>query len=143
MRPLTVVPALLLLAACPGGRPASAPAPEPGRYEYTGRYLPPGAAQPHLFRGVLVVTSVTRERIDGRWEVPGFDPDVQLGAWTNGAYDIGANVSHEGLVGAFDHRIVPGRDGAWTCTAVFVGRMGGGGAPVSNPATCTLARAGG
>jgi hypothetical protein len=140
---LIVVPALLLLAACPRGQPGSSPAPEPGRYEYTGRYLPPGAARPHLFRGVLVVTSVTRERIDGRWEVPGFDPDVQLGAWTNGAYDVGADVDHEGLLGTFNHRIAPGPGGAWTCTAVFVGRMGSGGAPVSNPATCTLARAGG
>ena len=133
-RTVVVVGAALLVFGCK--QPAPAPAPAQGRLEYRGRYLAPGDAQPHEFRGYLVVTEVTRERITGRWEVPGFQPDVQLGAFVNGAYDVGADVNHQGLVGEFKHRLTRGQGGAWACTAVFVARMEG--SPVSNPATCVL-----
>lgn len=127
--------AALMAFGCARPEPP-APVPASGRLEYRGRYLPPGSAQPHEFRGWLLVTEVSRERIAGRWEVPGFDPDLQLGTFVNGAYDVGADVSHQGLRGEFKHRLARGEGGAWTCTAVFVARLDG--APVSNPATCVL-----
>jgi hypothetical protein len=129
--------AAALLAACTPP-PAPAPVPEEGRYEYTGRYLAPGQAQPHEFRGFLVVTALTPERLDGTWLVTGFQPSVQLGTFLDGAYEVGADVEHQGLRGSFKHRLVPAAGGGWTCTAVFVARVDG--VPVSNPATCVLAR---
>lgn len=127
--------AALMAVGCTRPEPP-APVPAQGRLEYRGRYLPPGSAQPHEFRGWLVVADVTRERITGHWEVPGFERDVQLGAFVNGAYDVGASVSHNGLLGEFKHRLTRGAGGAWTCTGVFVARLDG--APVSNPATCVV-----
>jgi len=130
--------AAAVLGACDPPRPAAAPGPEEGRYEYTGRYLSPGQAQPHEFRGVLVINEANRERLTGQWLVPGFETPLQLGTFIEGGYDVGAEVDHMGLRGTFKHRLVPGPGGAWTCTAVFVARVDG--TPLSNPATCSVTR---
>jgi hypothetical protein len=147
-RPMVLL-AALACAACPAPRPTGEAVPgpgpagplAPGRYTYTGRYLAPGEARPHEFRGVLAVTESTPERIGGNWFVPGFQTRLQLGAWVGGAYDADADVDHEGLRGTFKHRIVPGADGGVSCSAVFIARTAASG--VSNPGTCTLVREGG
>jgi hypothetical protein len=83
-----------------------------------------------------VVTEANGERIVGRWEVPGFAPELQLGALVNGAYDADAEVV-AGTIGTFKHRLSRGQvPNAVACTGTFVGRMSG--TAVSNPATCEL-----
>lgn len=137
MRPLAIV-LCAALAAC-AARPEPSRVPAAGRYAYTAAYALPGTAAAGELSGVLVIAEATEARVTGRWEVPGFMPEVQLGAWVPdaGAYQADADVSAGELLGTFRHRIA--RDGAATrlrCAAELVRRVDGRGAQF--PARCTL-----
>lgn len=140
MRALIVGLAAAACAAC-SPLPNSGPvgggehAPAEGRYTYRGAYIAPGAAEPRVFRGMLYITEARDNRIGGRWEVTGFEPPLQLGSYSNGGYDVDAEVI-VGVRGSFKHRIARGEGSALTCSGTFVGRVDG--QAFSYPATCSL-----
>jgi hypothetical protein len=127
------------MAGCAGVRGASGHEPAAGSYRYTGSYVPAGESSARTFTGTLHLATVTPERVTGRWEVPGYQEDVQLGTYVDRVYLVNADVVGAATLGTFRHR-VRRRDGgtALECTGVFVERVAGTGA--TRPATCTLER---
>jgi hypothetical protein len=50
------------------------------------------------------------ERITGTWDVPGFEADLQIGAYHEDAYVANADLSPAaGTLGTFKHRLSRGR----------------------------------
>jgi hypothetical protein len=137
VRSLGSFAAALVLGSCAGLHRSPDDVPAPGRYQYSGQYRPEGAHRPVSFQGVLTITRATAERVTGRWDVPGFEPNVQLGTQVQGWYLANADVYTPGVRGTFRHQVR--RDSRGTglgCTGVFLERVGA--TFVTHPATCSL-----
>ena len=129
----------LLLTGCAANPGPSAGIPAEGRYRYTGSYTPGEGAAPHAYTGTLVIERATPERIIGRWEVPGFEPVLQIGASEDGAYVANADLSPAaGTLGTFQHRLRPGTAPTeLRCAGRMAARVGD--RLALYPATCSLA----
>ncbi|MEW5930505.1 MAG: hypothetical protein AB1941_23850 [Gemmatimonadota bacterium] len=129
---------VLLLAGCAANPGPGAGIPAEGRYRYRGSYTPGEGAAPRSFAGTLVIERATRERIVGRWEVPGFRPVLQLGVSQDGAYVADADLGPAaGTLGTFQHRLRPGETPTrLRCAGRMAARVGDGLALY--PATCSL-----
>ena len=133
-----LVAVVLVFTACTSFRVQSH-VPAPGRYEYTAQFHRDSTTSSRSFIGSLLITKATRERIVGKWEVPGYPTELQGGGYASGAYVVhaGASAVGGGLWGTFEHRI--SRAGAATnlqCTGTFVVRVGE--TVARYPVTCTL-----
>lgn len=93
MRPVFPFAAALLLASCvrsyvpPEERVFPA-----GRYEYRARVLLPGAADSVDFRGALALDAVTPDSLAGRWEVPGYAPELRENHFNVVSYNVHARI---------------------------------------------------
>lgn len=133
----------LVVAGCASAAPGDGHVPSTGRYRYTAEYRAPDGAVVDRFTGTLEITRATPRRITGIWHVPGFQPDLQIGARHGDAYVANADVtvgpSRTG--GTFQQRIR--RVGEATeilCEAEFI--TGVAQDVVTYPATCTLSYVG-
>jgi hypothetical protein len=77
MRPLPLVSVLLLAACVKSYVPDGERVFPPGRYDYHARLLLPGATDSTDYRGVLALGAVTPDSLAGRWEVPGYAPELR------------------------------------------------------------------
>jgi hypothetical protein len=90
---LPLITTILSLAACvksyvpPGERVFPA-----GRYVYHARLLPPGARDSADYRGTLVLEAVTPDSLGGRWEVPGYAPELRANHFNVVAYNVHARI---------------------------------------------------
>lgn len=125
MRPFPLTAALLALAACvksyvpPEERVFPA-----GRYEYHARLLPPGASDSVDYRGALVLEAVTPDSLAGRWEVPGYAPELRANHFNVVSYNVHARTG----------------SGADTLTVVHAIRRGRG--PASPRCSASITRPG-
>lgn len=143
MRPILppLLPALLLLAGCAAAGLGGGHVPAAGEYAYTGEYRLPDGRVGRTFTGTLLVREATPERITGAWVVPGFQRELQIGAYHDGAYVASADVTEGGqAVGTFQHRLSRGEGGALRCAGEFVTATRDD--VVTYPATCSLTRVG-
>ncbi len=63
-----------------------------GRYAYHARLLPPGAQDSIDYRGALVLESVTPDSLVGRWEVPGYAPELRENHFNVVSYNVHARI---------------------------------------------------
>lgn len=84
---------LLLLGAClypPFERDSAARVPQAGSYVYRVEFTRPGAAEPEVYAGRLVLTETTPRLLQGRWEVEGLRGELAGGAWIVAEYQLSA-----------------------------------------------------
>jgi hypothetical protein len=129
---------VLLLSGCatPAGTPGHVPA--TGEYRYVSEYRNADGSRAGGFSGTLVIREATPERIIGAWAVPGYQREVQLGAYHEGTYAANADViSGAGTIGTFEHRLW--REGGPTdlrCRGTYLTKVNA--RLASYPGTCTL-----
>ncbi len=63
-----------------------------GRYAYHARLLPPGARDSIDYRGTLVLAAVTPDSLVGRWEVPGYAPELRENHFNVVSFNVHARV---------------------------------------------------
>ncbi|MDP9349403.1 MAG: hypothetical protein M3P24_09745 [Gemmatimonadota bacterium] len=133
---LLLLTALLAGCAAPAVTPGHVPT--TGEYRYTSEYRNPDGSRAGGFSGTLLIREATPERISGVWAVPGYQRDVQIGAFHEGAYAANADVvSGTQMVGTFEHRVW--RQGGATelrCEGTYRARVNA--RLVTYPATCAL-----
>jgi hypothetical protein len=93
VRPLPLITTALALGACvksyvpPGERVFPA-----GRYAYHARLLPPGAQDSVDYRGALILEAVAPDSLVGRWEVPGYAPELRENHFNAVSYNVHARI---------------------------------------------------
>lgn len=106
MKRIILLLCAVALAGCAPRLRESSHVPSAGHYRYTAEYRNPDGSRAGGFSGTLIIREATAERITGVWTVPGYQRDVQIGAYNQGAYVANADVlSGAESVGTFEHRV--------------------------------------
>jgi len=106
---------------------------EPGDYTYTALIIGPGGGEIRRM-GVLRITSSSDASVEGTWDVPEFNTEIELGDWNEDAYLVWAR---DRSLGILTHRMTPNGGGA-ACSGRWLQNVGGG--LDSRPFTCTVKR---
>lgn len=106
MKPIFLLLCAAVGSGCTPALRSASHVPAPGHYRYTAEYRNPDGSRAGGFSGTLIIREATPERITGVWTVPGYQRDVQIGAYNQGAYVANADVLR-GMesVGTFEHRV--------------------------------------
>ena len=94
---------LLALAGC-GDEGPSDTLPQVGRYAYTFQGFNT-SIEPIQFAGALVLTFVSEDSMAGRWEVPGYNPNLFDGRRFTDHWFLMATAPEEGVA---SHDVFPG-----------------------------------
>jgi len=106
-----------------------------GTYDYSF-HTTRGQNQTYDYRGTFTITSATEVDVRGTWNVPEFEPQIRMGLWTDGAYNVWAGLDDDGLTGQIRNRIAR-KGNRITCEVIWWFIFDPVGEDVG-PGTCTV-----